>query len=259
MPDQTGTLIVKIGGSTLGAHDTTLADIATLTSEGRRVVVVHGGGAAITEWLDIHRIDSHFVDGLRVTDAPALEVVVAVLAGLINKQIVADLTAAGVRALGLSGVDGRLLVAEREDERLGFVGAIHAVDVALLESLLDLDVVPVIAPIATAQSAAAAQLLNVNADTVAGDVAGALGGSTLAFLTDVPGVLDATGELVADLDATRCAELKASGVLRGGMLPKIDACLRAARAGCRAVIVDGRRPHALAAAVAPNPVGTLVR
>jgi acetylglutamate kinase len=259
MPDPLNTVVVKIGGSTLGAHDTTLADVATLVDRGRRVVVIHGGGATITKWLDSHGARSEFIDGLRATDAAALEVVVAVLAGLINKQIVADLAAAGARALGLSGVDGRLLIAEQEDERLGFVGIVRRVNLHLLEALLGLDIVPVVAPIAAASDARAAQLLNVNADTVAGEVAAALGGSTLVFLTDVAGVLDERGSRLREVTRVTAQALQDAGVLHGGMLPKIGACLRAAEAGCRAIIVDGRQPHALAAALETREAGTVVR
>lgn len=254
-PATAGTLVVKIGGSTLGAHDTTLADVAALARVGVRVVVIHGGGAEISRWLAIHRVESRFVDGLRVTDASALTVVVAVLAGAINKQLVAQLQALGARAVGLSGADGGLLAGEVERPELGFVGAIGQVDAAVLSALLDAGFVPVVAPLAVG---AGGQLLNVNADTAAGAVAAALPGSRLIFLTDVPGVLDAGGSLVTRLSADAGARLRAEGTLSGGMIPKIEACLRAAQAGATPLIVDGREAHALQAAVGPSPVGTLV-
>ncbi len=256
--DNLPAIVVKIGGSTLGAHDTTLADIAGLTTLGRRVIVVHGGGPQITGWLAIHRVESRFVNGLRVTDADALNVAVAVLAGLVNKQLVAQLAALGVRALGLCGADGSLLTATVEREELGYVGKIAAVNTPILELLSSGGLVPVIAPIAVQVQSGTGQLLNVNADTVAGEVAAAISRSILVFLTDVPGVLDGQGAMIKRMTAADSDRLRATGVVKGGMLPKIDACLRAANAGCRAVIVDGRQPNALMAAIEQEPTGTLV-
>lgn len=250
-------LVVKIGGSTLGEHDTALADVAAIARGGGRVVVVHGGGAEISRWLDVHAVPSHFVDGLRVTGPEALRVVVAVLAGAVNKQLVAELAALGVRAVGISGADGCLLAGEVERPELGFVGGIRHVDATVLTALLDAGFMPVVAPMAIA-GAPARQLLNVNADTAAGEIAAALPGSRLVFLTDVPGVLDRDGRLVERLSAEETRQLRAEGTLKGGMLPKIDACLRAAARGATPLIVDGRREHALAEAVGAAPVGTLV-
>lgn len=258
MSSHAPTIIVKIGGSTLGTHDTTLRDIASLTAAGRRVIVVHGGGPQITRWLDIHRVDSRFVDGLRVTDIDALDVVVAVLAGMVNKQLVAQLTGLGVRAFGLCGADGCLLPAEVERPDLGFVGTLGVVNTAVLDLLSAGGMVPVVAPIALRTGEGEGQLLNVNADTVAGAIAAAIPGSSLVFLTDVAGVLDGAGDLVRRLTAADSAQLRSAGVLKGGMLPKIDACLRAAASGSRAVVVDGRQPNALVAAVGREPTGTLV-
>jgi len=249
-------LVVKLGGSTLGAHDTALDDIVALHRQGRRVVVVHGGGAEITRWLELQQIPSRFVDGLRVTDAASLRVVVAVLAGLVNKELVAQLSFMGVRALGLSGVDGGLLQAELEREELGYVGAVCSVDPSPLAAALDHGLLPLVAPIALKRGTA--QLLNVNGDTAAGAIAAALPGSTLVFLTDVPGVLDASGALVHRLTPEVRAMLLSTGALKGGMLPKIEAGARAAASGGRTVIVDGRQGHALLAALADDGAGTRV-
>ncbi len=249
------TIVVKIGGSTFGSGDTTLEDAAALRRAGARLVIVHGGGAEITRWLGIHQVPSHFVDGLRVTDAAAIDVVVAVLAGVVNKRLVAQLGQLGLPALGLCGPDGGVLVGEIEDPALGFVGAVREVGTRVLETLLDAGLLPVIAPIALQRGTA--QLLNVNGDTAAGEVAAALPGSRLVFLTDVAGVLDGGGKPIARLDAEECARLRAAGVLKGGMLPKIDACLRAAGAGSRPVIVDGRAQHALLNATSAAPAGTV--
>ena len=258
MPD---TIVVKIGGSTLGAYDTTLEDVVALQRRGLRPVVVHGGGALISEWLKLHDVPTRFERGLRVTDERTLEVVVAVLAGLVNKQLVAALTAAGGRTVGLSGADGGLLKARQLDEKLGFVGEVAEVDTRPLVDLLDDGFVPVLAPIAVEWRVrlrrTSGQLLNINADTAAGAVAAALAASRLVFLTDVPGIRDEGGETLPALSPPRAEELSAAGVIDGGMIPKVEACLRAAAAGCRSVIADGRRAGALLAAI-EEKTGTVV-
>ncbi len=253
------TVVVKIGGSTLGAHDTTLKDVVALQRRGLRPVVVHGGGALISEWLKAHDLPTRFERGLRVTDERTLEVVVAVLAGLVNKRLVAALTAAGGRAVGLSGADGGLLKARLLDEKLGYVGEVSEVDATSLLDLLGDGYVPVVAPIALEWrgEALAEQLLNINADTAAGAVAAALGARWLVFLTDVPGVSGEDGAALAELSPSRAAALTAAGVIEGGMIPKVEACLQAADAGCRSVIADGRRTGALLEAIEER-TGTVV-
>lgn len=256
-----GLTIVKIGGSTLGSHDTTMEDVARLHAEGRRIVVVHGGGDLVSRWLQTHGVEARFLDGLRVTEAGTLEVVVAVLAGLVNKQLVAQLNSLGARAVGLSGVDGTLLRARRARPELGFVGEITAVERKLLQALLDGGWLPVIAPVALEDETGAArgQLLNVNADTVAGEIARHLGAGALAFLTDVAGVLDGQGRLMKQLLAGEARALVATGAIAGGMIPKIEAALVAAAGGTRTMVLDGRQTHALRAALAGRePSGTLI-
>ncbi len=250
--------VVKIGGSTLGQHDTSLDDIASLHAEGHRLVIVHGGGATISEWLAKHGVESRFVRGLRATDAPTLDVVVAVLAGLVNKQLVAELQARGARAVGLSGVDGAVLRARRYDAELGFVGEIVTVEPALLRSVVEDGAVAVLAPIAIEVDgdAIGGQLLNVNADTVAGELAAALPAERLVFLTDVPGVLDSSGAVRPQLSAADAQELLQSGVVTGGMIPKVESALRAASAGVPAAVVDGREAGALRAAIAGGSSAT---
>lgn len=251
-------LVAKIGGSTLGAHDTTLADVVALQRRGLRPVIVHGGGARISEWLDALGVPTRFERGLRVTDARTLEVVVAVLAGLVNKQLVAALEAAGGRAAGLSGADGGLLKARRADEALGFVGEIADVDARPLLDIIDDGLVPVVAPIGLEwQDGPTGQLLNVNADTAAGAVAAALGARWLVFLTDVPGIRGRDGATLASLSAGESESLTEAGVIEGGMIPKVRACLQAAASGCRSVIADGRSEGALAAAI-EGGAGTVV-
>ncbi|OFW67411.1 MAG: acetylglutamate kinase [Actinobacteria bacterium RBG_13_63_9] len=252
-------LVAKIGGSTLGAHDTTVEDIVALQRRSVRPVVVHGGGALISEWLEAREVPTRFERGLRVTDERTLEVVVAVLAGLVNKRLVAALTAAGGRAVGLSGADGGLFKAPLLDERLGFVGEVAEVDTRPLLDLLDDGFVPVVAPIAVEWrgETVTGQLLNVNADTAAGAVAAALGARWLVFLTDVPGILGEDGQTVGALSPPRASALTKAGVIQGGMIPKVEACLRAAASGCRSVIVDGRRASALQGAIEDGK-GTVV-
>jgi len=255
-----GLIVVKIGGSTLGSHDTTLEDVALLHGEGRRVVVVHGGGDLVSRWLQTHGVEARFLDGLRVTEADTLEVVVAVLAGLVNKQLVAQLNALGTRAVGLSGADGALLRARRARPELGFVGEITDVERTLLQALLEDGCLPVIAPVALEDEAGAVngQLLNVNADTVAGEIARRLEAAALAFLTNVAGVLDGRGQLIERLPTGEARALVATGAIAGGMIPKVEAALAAAAGGTRTVVLDGRQPHALQAALTGRQPGRAV-
>lgn len=251
-------VVVKIGGSTLGRHDTTLEDLAALQRQGVPLVVVHGGGKAISHWLEVHRVPSRFVRGLRATDAEALEVVVAVLAGLINKELVAAINALGGLAIGLCGADGALIRARRHDPELGFVGQVEAVETAVLHHLLAGGYMPVVAPVALLWESGRlqGQLLNINADTVAGEVAAAVGARALVFLTDVPGVRNGQGETLGRLSQEEAQALLADGTIAAGMIPKVEACLRASSGGAGAVIVDGREPHTLLAALQGEPLGT---
>jgi acetylglutamate kinase len=252
-------IVVKLGGSTLGAHDTSLRDIAEARRSGRRIVIVHGGGAMISAWLDRAGIEARFVRGLRVTDASALEVVVAVLAGVVNKQLVAVLAALGAPAIGLSGADSMVLQARRYDDELGFVGKINRVNPYPVEELLRLGYLPVIAPIAIdTDDGAKPQLLNTNADTAAGEIAAALGAELLVFLTDVEGVLDDAKRLLPRLTVTDAKALIASGVVAGGMIPKIEAAVRASTAGAATRIVSGTSTGALAAVIAGSGGGTTI-
>ncbi len=214
---------------------------------------MHGGGALITEWLDRMGVASEFVDGLRSTTAEALDVVIAVLRGVVNARLVAELERRGARAVGVSGLDAGTLRAERYDERLGYVGRVTRTDPAYLQALLDASTVPVVAPIALE---APAQPLNVNADTAAGEIARALSAERLIFLTDVDGVLDERGERVPVLDAAAVSELREGGVLAGGMIPKVDASLRAAEAGAIASIANGRLRGTVREIVSGSHAGT---
>jgi acetylglutamate kinase len=244
-------IVVKIGGSTLGSHDTTLEDLVALQREGWRSAVVHGGGATISEWLDSRATPTRFVRGLRVTDAESLQVVVAVLAGLVNTELVAAISALGGQAIGLSGADGGLLRVRQLDRELGYVGQIERVDSDMLVRLFDAGYLPVVAPLGLLweNQRLQSQILNINADTVAGEMAFALAAQWLVFLTDVAGVSGSDGGSLAHLSCPAAAALIDQGTVSGGMIPKVEACLRACQGHTRTAIIDGRQPHALLAAV----------
>ncbi|TKD53166.1 acetylglutamate kinase [Sphingomonas baiyangensis] len=267
------TFVVKYGGHAMG--DPELArdfaeDIVLLKAVGINPVVVHGGGPQIGAMLKRLGVESRFVGGLRVTDAATAEVAEMVLAGKINKEIVAWIADAGGRAVGISGKDARLVTAEQVRrtqpdpnsgiERhvdLGFVGEPVAVDPAILQLLARDNVIPVVAPVALG---ADGHTYNINADTMAGAIAGALGAARFFLLTDVAGVLDKAGNLLTDLDPAGIAALKADGTISGGMIPKVETCVAAVDAGVdAAVILDGRVPHAMLLEIfTQQGAGTLV-
>jgi acetylglutamate kinase len=219
--------------------------------------VVHGGGSAATEWLKIHGVESEFIDGLRVTSADAIDVVVAVFAGLVNKQMVASLQVLGARAVGLSGVDGGLLRTRQADPRLGYVGEVTEVKREPLDTLLMAGYMPVVSSVGF-WGDDPSKLMNVNADTVAGEIAAAVGASDLVFLTDVAHVRDASGGELSELRSTEVEALIASKAATGGMIPKLRAGVRACEAGTRCHIVDGREAHALRAVLEGGHAGTRV-
>ena len=254
-------IVVKIGGSTLGSHDTSLKDLVRLQQEGREVVVVHGGGNVISQWMQRQGLAPRFVGGLRVTDAPSLEIVVAVLTGLINKELVSLMHEFGGRSVGLSGIDGSMVEAKIGDPELGFVGEVTTVNVELIRSVLDSGYIPVIAPLGVHVrdgSENAGSPLNINGDTVAGELAYALEAEQLVFLTDVAGVMDGGGRVIRRLDRRRADILSNSGVIQGGMIPKLSACLRALERSPVANIIDGRQPAALLECVRGNSTGTTI-
>ncbi len=190
--------VVKIGGATFDDHGDFVADIVALQRRGRRLVVIHGGGKLVTEWLDRQGVETRFVRGERVTDRPALEVAIAVLAGLVNKEVVAAINCLGGRAVGISGVDGALAQSRvrKDDIDMGFVGEVVTVDPTVLEALLDAGFVPVVSPVslnAIDRADDAPRILNVNGDPLAGEIAAAIGAEKLVFLTDVAGISDQTG------------------------------------------------------------------
>lgn len=253
-------ILVKIGGSTLGQEDTTLQDLVWLQQQGHQPIVVHGGGKVITEWLERIRVPTRFVNGLRVTDEDSIDVVVAVLAGVVNKRLVGDLNALGGRAVGVSGVDGGLLRAKQKDPSLGLVGEIVSVDTACVEVLLEGGFLPVIAPIGrlTEEGSGMGRLVNINADTAAARIGAAMGVSQCIFLTDVPGVLGSDGNVVPRLTRGEVRELMSSGVIAGGMIPKVEACLQALEGVPSSLIADGRSANALRGVVSGGSQGTRI-
>ncbi len=268
------TFVIKYGGHAMG--DAELArdfaeDIVLLKAVGINPVVVHGGGPQIGAMLKRLGIESRFVDGLRVTDAETAQVAEMVLAGSINKELVASIERAGGRAAGISGKDAGLVRARKVTRTtrdpgsaieqavdLGFVGEPESVDRTVIDVLLAAGIVPVIAPVAVGGDG---HTYNINADTMAGAIAGALGAARLFLLTDVAGVLDKSGALLTDLTPAQIEVLQADGTISGGMIPKLETCLDAVRAGVEAaVILDGRIGHVMLLEVfTKSGVGTLVR
>lgn len=268
------TFVVKYGGHAMGdpelAHDFA-EDIVLLKAVGINPVVVHGGGPQIGAMLKKVGVESQFVDGLRVTDKATAQVAEMVLSGAINKEIVGWIAKAGGKAMGISGKDGGLALARKVKRTtkdpdsniesvvdLGFVGEPETIDTTVIESISSAGMIPVIAPIAPGPNG---ETYNVNADTMAGAVAAALGAARLFLLTDVAGVLDKQGELLTDLRPADIARLQQDGTISGGMIPKLETCVHAVEAGCEAaVVLDGRVSHAMLLEMfTQEGAGTLIR
>ena len=236
------TLVVKLGGSTLEHQQEVLQDIVWLRALGANPVLVHGGGPYINEWLTKLNIPTQFEQGLRVTDAQTLEVVRMVLLGQVNQRLVSMAAQLGGKAIGLSGTDGSMVRARFADERLGFVGEIEAVDPTPVQVLIDQGYIPVVAPLGEGPNGTC---LNINADLVAAHLAGALNAEKLIFLSNVVGICRQDGSLISELAEQEAKQLIDQGVINGGMIPKVSACLDALQAVPRVHIVDGREPHVL--------------
>jgi|TARA_B100000586_G_scaffold269238_1_gene247564 acetylglutamate kinase len=257
--NQQSLTVIKIGGSTLGSHDTTLMDLVELQKEGENFVVIHGGGKTISEWMEKQGVRPKFVNGLRVTDSQSLDIVVAVLTGVINKSLVASINALGGRAIGISGADGNMVSAEIADPELGYVGKIRSVDTAPIEAILEGGYIPVIAPVGIhSGSGHQGKLLNINADTVAGYVSSSINANRMVFLTDVEGVLDSSKRLISRMTKRQADSLVASHVIDGGMIPKMEACIEALLGGAISQIIDGRAPGALKDVISGHNLGTRI-
>ncbi|MEQ1640012.1 MAG: acetylglutamate kinase [Novosphingobium sp.] len=268
------TFVVKYGGHAMG--DPELArdfaeDVVLLKAVGINPVVVHGGGPQIGAMLKKLGVESRFVDGLRVTDKATAEIAEMVLCGSINKELVGWIAGAGGKALGISGKDGGLVTAQKVRRTakdpdsnieqaidLGFVGEPVSIDTAIIETASASGMIPVIAPIAPGLDG---ETYNINADTMAGAIAAALGAARLFLLTDVAGVLDKDKQLLTDLTPADIQRLQADGTIQGGMIPKLETCIHAVEAGCEAaVVLDGRVPHAMLIEVfTARGAGTLIR
>ena len=254
-------IVVKMGGATLGNHDTIIEDLVHLQKQGRKLVVVHGGGKEVTQWLARLDITTQFFEGERVTDSATLEVVTAILAGLVNKEITAEINSLGGRGVGLSGVDGALVQGRVKDKESGYTGAVGRVNSEVLETLLEQGFMPLVSPVslyAFDRPDGAPRLLNINGDPMAGEIAAAIGAGKIIFLTDVAGVVDKQGRLISRISPAEAEALIDSGVISGGMIPKIRASLRALTSATSACIIDGREPHALSRELEEGGCGTKI-
>jgi len=242
-------LVIKVGGSTHGHHRMILQDVLWLHASGIFPVLVHGGGSAINAWLGKMHVPITIQHGLRVTDATTLEIVQMVLCGQINPRLVSLMTELGGKAVGLCGADGKMIQARMINPSLGFVGKVTAVDPEVVQVLLAQGYIPIIAPVGRGGDGSP---LNINADFVAAHLAGALQADRLVILSDVAGICRADGTRIAELDESTARRLIRTRVVHGGMIPKVQACLKATQMGSRAQILDGRAPHLLLSALSPG-------
>jgi acetylglutamate kinase len=255
------TVVIKLGGHAMGSDEAMAIfarDVVLMQQVGANPVIVHGGGPMINAMLDRLNIPSEFVDGKRVTDAETMEVVEMVLSGLVNKRIVQAIGAQGGRAVGLSGKDAQLITCTQTNPELGFVGTPSVVDQTILEDLFNSNIIPVIAPLGVGENG---ETFNINGDTAAGAIAGALKADRLLLLTDVAGVKNADGEVLTEMTASQIRKLTADGTIAGGMIPKTQTALDAIDKGVRAVVIlDGRAPNAcLLELFTDHGAGSLIR
>lgn len=254
-------VVIKLGGHAMGSDEGMemfARDVVLMQMVGVNPVIVHGGGPMINAMLDKLDIQSEFVNGKRVTDAATVEVVEMVLSGRVNKRIVQAINAQGGKAVGLSGKDANLVICDQTDPALGYVGTPKDVDPSLLENLFESNTIPVIAPLGAGREG---ETFNINGDTMAGAIAGALNADRLLLLTDVAGVKDSSGEVVTELKAGQIKDMIADGTIAGGMIPKTETALDALSQGVRAVVIlDGRAPNAcLLELYTEHGAGSLIR
>jgi len=254
-------VVIKLGGHAMGSDEGMASfarDVVLMRTVGVNPVIVHGGGPMINALLDRLGVQSTFVRGKRVTDAETVEVVEMVLAGQVNKRIVAAINAQGGKAVGLSGKDAGLMTCTQTDPELGFVGTPSHVDPSLLQQLFQAEMIPVIAPIGAGEDG---ETFNINGDTAAGAIAGALKADRLMLLTDVAGVKNASGEVVTQMTSSQVRDMTAEGTIAGGMIPKTETAMDALDQGVRAVVIlDGRVPNAaLLELFTDHGAGSLIR
>ena len=242
-------VVVKYGGNAMineALKEQVMEDVTLLSLIGVKVVLVHGGGPEISSMMNKLGLAPTFVDGLRVTDKDTVDVVQMVLAGKINKSLVRYLESKGGKAMGISGIDGKLIVAKKKDEKLGYVGEIEKINIKPVFDLLEKGYIPVVSTIATGEDG---ETYNINGDTAAAHLAGALSAKRLIMMTDISGVLrdkDDPSTLIPEIRIAEAEELYKSGVISGGMIPKVDCCITAIKCGVkRAIIMDGRVPHSI--------------
>ncbi|MEL6619569.1 MAG: acetylglutamate kinase [Pseudomonadota bacterium] len=239
------TVVIKLGGHAMGSDEAMASfanDVVLMRQVGVNPVIVHGGGPMINQMLERLNIQSDFVNGKRVTDTAVMEVVEMVLSGVVNKRIVQAINRAGGKAVGLSGKDANLITCDQTDPALGLVGTPAQLDPTILSTLFDRSMIPVIAPLGAGRGG---ETFNINGDTAAGAVAGALKADRLLLLTDVSGVKNAAGEVVTELTADQIRAMTTDGTIAGGMIPKTETALDAIASGVRAVVIlDGRAPNA---------------
>lgn len=243
------TVVIKYGGSAMINDDLkhqVMKDIVLAWLIGIKIVLIHGGGSEISELMEKVGKEPQFIDGLRVTDKETVELAQMTLSGKVNKSLVNLIEVTGGKSIGISGVDGRLIEAKPKNEKLGFVGTITGINTAVINDLLGSGYIPVISTIGCDQSGG---IYNINADTAAAHIAGALGAERLIMMTDIAGILQDKGNpssLIPEISAAEAGILKKKGVIDGGMIPKVDCCIEAIRRGVKnVVIMDGRVPHAI--------------
>lgn len=254
-------VVIKLGGHAMGSDEGMemfARDVVLMQMVGVNPVIVHGGGPMINAMLDKLDIRSEFVNGKRVTDQATVEVVEMVLSGTVNKRIVQAINAQGGKAVGLSGKDANLVVCDQTNPDLGFVGSPNRVDPAILHTLFESNTIPVIAPLGAGREG---ETFNINGDTMAGAIAGALSADRLLLLTDVSGVKNKDGEVLTEMTAQQIRDMTDEGTIAGGMIPKTETALHALEQGVRAVVIlDGRAPNAcLLELYTEHGAGSLIR
>ncbi len=256
------TIVIKLGGSLFDTRDTTIDDIIYLQKQGYPIVVIHGGANMVNKWLQKQNITPQFSHGERITGKAELDMVTAVIGGLMNKEIVATVILRGGKAVGISCVDGALIEGKMRDKELGYVGSAVKVNHDVLIAILEAGFIPVVSPVSlysVERNENDPLLLNINGDTIAGEIAASIKAEKLIFMTDVNGIRDASGNYLPSLNHSEAKELLDSGVANGGMIPKIKACLRATgNPLTRCVIIDGNRKNALVKEIEEGGTGTTI-